>query len=244
MKFLHRTAAAATLALFTSVGAFAAPIVLPTDLGAKVFDTSNFATGLADSSCSSTCLVFGSGVPVASGPFSTAQIAPLVIGADISQGVALGQGPAGGVADFIIPSFGALATIINGAGADFVIWEAGSPAEQVLVSVSLGGGAFSAAIAYATLIASPADSSSGFQTNSVHINLDDFGIAAGSIIDQVRIQGLFTGVGGSGPDILAIAALNAGPATVPEPGTLALLGLAGLLAWGATARRNARSGRV
>lgn len=243
MKFLHRSAAAATLALFTSVGALAAPIVLPTDQGPEMFDTSNFATGLAGSSCSSTCLVFGSGVPIASGPFTTAQIAPLVIGADIAQGVALGQGPTGGVADFIIPSFGALATIINGAGADFVIWEAGSPAEKVLVSVSLGGGAFSAAIEYLTAIASPADSSSGFQTNSVHINLDDFGVAAGAIIDQVRIQGLFTGVGGSGPDILAIAALNAGPATVPEPGTLALLGLAGLLAWGASARRNGSRSR-
>jgi hypothetical protein len=237
MNYLHRTAATAALALFTSVSAFAAPILLPTDQGAKIFDTSNFATGLADSSCSSTCLVFGSGVPVASGPFTTAQIAPLIIGADISKGVALGQGPTGGVADFIIPSFGALATIANGAGADFVIWEAGSPAEPVLISVSLGGGAFSAAISYLTLAAAPSDSSSGFQTNSIHINLDDFGIAAGALIDQVRIQGLFTGVGGSGPDILAIAALNAGPATVPEPGTLALFGLAGLLAWGASARR-------
>jgi len=92
--------------------------------------------------------------------------------------------------------------------------------------VSLGGGAFSASISYPTAVAIPADSSSGFVTNSVHINLDDFGIAANGLIDQVKITGLFTGVGGSGPDVLAVAALNAGPpTTAPEPESLALLGV-------------------
>ena len=218
------------LALFAIPG-LAAPIMLPTDLGAENFDTDNFATAVSDSSCSSTCLTFGSGFPVSAGPFSTATITPFLIGADISRGVALGQGPAGGVADFVIPAFGSLASIANGAGADFVIWEAGGPAEDVFVSVSLGGGVFSSAILYSTSVAIPADSSSGFATNSVHINLDDFGIAAGGLIDEVKISGLFTGVGGSGPDVLAVAALNAGPPTrLPEPASLALLGigLAGL----------------
>ena len=237
-----RTALVLTTAMALSsaaTNAIAAPIVMPTDLGAEVFDTNNFATGLAGSSCSSTCLTFGSGIGIDVGPLATAQIAPLLIGADLSQGVALGQG-VNGTADFVIPSFGTLASVANGAGADFVIWEAGSPAEQVLVSVSLGGGVFSPAIAYATSPVSPADSSSGFTSNSVHINLDDFGLASGALIDQIKIVGLFTGVGGSGPDILAVAALNAGPPTVPEPATLALLGV-GLcgIAWGrrrATAR--------
>lgn len=239
MKPAHRliATAAAALACLATNSAMASPIVLPTELGAETFDTNNFATGVAGSSCSSTCLVFGIGVTVAFGPFTTAQIAPLIVGADLTKGVALGAGPTGGSRDYVIPSFGSLASIANGSGADFVIWEAGAPAEQVLVSVSLGGGVFSSAIAYNTAVASPSDASSGFQTNAVHINLDDFGVAAGGLIDQVRIEGLFTGIGGSGPDILAIAALNAGPPTVPEPGSLALLGLAGLAAF--SARRQA-----
>lgn len=239
MAFIPRIAAiaCATMALMATT-AQAASIDLPTDLGAKTFDTANFATGLAGSQCSATCLTFGSGIGVNGGPFTTAQITPLIVGPDLTQGVALGAGPAGGAPDFIIPSFGLLASIANGAGADFVIWEAGAPPEGVLVSVSLGGGVFSAAISYTTSVASPADSSSGFQTNSVHIDLDDFGIAAGGLIDQVRIQGLFTGIGGSGPDILAIAALNAGPPTgVPEPSALALLGLAFAGVYGVSRRR-------
>jgi hypothetical protein len=215
-------------ALLVSAPAMASSIVLPTDLGPETFDTNNFATSLAASSCSGTCLAFGTGVPggLIFGPLSTATIEPWLVGADLSNGVGLGAGPAGAaMPDYVIPAFGLLASISNGPGADFVIWEAGAPAESVYVSVSLGGGAFSAPILYPTGVAIPADSSSGYVTNSVHINLDDFGIASLGLIDQVRIQGLFTGIGGSGPDILAAAALNAGPPTIPEPTTLALLGL-------------------
>ena len=227
----------AMLLFALSTGPAAGAVInLSTDLGLEAFDTNNFATSLADSSCSATCLTFGSGIGVTLGPFTTAQIEPLLIGSDLSRGVALGQGPAGGVADFVTPAFGSLASIANGAGADFVIWEAGAPAEQVLVSVSLGGGSFTSPISYATIVASPPDSSSGYATNSVHIDLTDFGVAANALIDEVRISGLFTGIGGSGPDILAVAALNAGPPTIPEPTTIALFGI-GLAGLGFSRRR-------
>jgi len=221
--------------LLAAAPGFAGPITLPTDLGAQTFDTNNFATSVASASCSATCLAFGTGVPggVLSGPLSLATIEPWLVGADLANGVGLGAGTV--APDYVIPAFGSLASIANGAGYDFVIWEAGQPAEDVYVSISLGGSVFSAPILYSTAVASPANSASGYQTNSVHINLDDFGIASGGLIDQVRIQGLFTGIGGSGPDILAVAALNAGPpTTVPDPGSSLLLlgmGLAGLSAW-------------
>src|SRR5688572_20253016 len=93
-----RTALALTTAAVLSgaaTHAAASPIVMPTDLGAEVFDTNNFATGLAGSSCSSTCLTFGSGIGINFGPLSTAQIEPLVVGTDLTQGVALGAGTNG-----------------------------------------------------------------------------------------------------------------------------------------------------
>lgn len=210
---------------------------MPTDTGSIVISDSNFATTVVSSSLSSTSATFGPGFAFTSGPFTTAQSIPWVTGSDLTMGLALGQGPAGGVADFIVPGFG-LASIVNGAGADFAVWEAGSPSEPFLMSVSTDGGlTFSASLSFATVVTNPLVTTPPFNVNVAFVNLDDFGFAAGATVDAVKLSGLFTGIGGSGPDLLAIAAINAGAPTgninpIPEPEIYAMMGLGlGLIGW-------------
>lgn len=218
------------LALTLASTASAVTISLPTHLGPTDFDTTAFPNVLVAGSLSNTSLTFGSGVGVTLGPFTLAQGQPFVTGSDITQGLALGAGPTGGIPDFIVPGFGNI-SIINGPGADLVIFEAGSPSEPIRLSLSLDGGAtFSANIDFATTPTVPLDTSSGFATNTVFIDLTDFGILAGQKVDALRLQGIFTGVGGSGPDILAIGVLNFDtptgniPGDVPEPSTVVTVG--------------------
>jgi hypothetical protein len=218
--------------------ASAVPIVMPTDSGSVVIDSTHFANTVIDSSLSETSLVFGPGTAFTFGPFTTAESIPWVTGSDLTVGLALGEGPTGGVADFIVPAF-SLASIVNGAGADFAVWEAGDPSEPFLMSVSTDGGAsFSANLAYDTAVTNPLATTPPFNVNIAFVNLDDFGLAPGAAVDAIKLSGVFTGIGGSGPDLLALAALNAGPPTgnIPEPGTLLLLGL-GLVGIGLGRRR-------
>ena len=221
--------------------ALSASVNMPTDTGTIAINTNNFASTVVASSLSSTALNFGPGFAVTFGPFTTAQSIPWVTGPDLTVGLALGAGPAGGVADFIVPAFG-LASIVNGAGADFAVWEAGNPSESFLMSVSTDGGAtFSAQVLFGTVATNPLASTGAYDVNIGFVNLDAFGIAAGAAVDAIKLSGLFTGIGGSGPDLLAIAALNAGPPTgnvpgIPEPETYVMM-LAGLGLLGYAARR-------
>jgi len=214
------------LALSAS-SASAVPIAMPTNSGSILIDSANFASTVVDSSLSLTSLLFGPGAAVLVGPFTTAQASPYVIGSDLTMGVALGAGPAGGVADYIVPAFG-LASIVNGAGSDFAVWEAGLPSEPFLMAVSTDGGVtFSANLSIGTVITNPLATTGFYNVNIGFVDLGLFGLAPGAAVDAIKLSGIFTGVGGSGPDLLAIAALNAGPPTgnVPEPATLVLLGL-------------------
>lgn len=214
--------------------AFGATVALPTHLGPTNFDTTAFPNTLVGGSFSSTSLTFGSvGPALTFGPFAVAAVIPEVTGSDLKRGLALGQGPVVGVPDFLIPGFGDI-SILNGPGADLVVFEAGSPSEEFKLAVSLDGGiTFSANMNYFTFASVPLDASSGFNTNTAFIDLTDFGILAGQRVDALRLEGLFTGIGGSGPDILAIGVLNFGPPTgrvppsVPEPSTWAMLALGG-----------------
>jgi hypothetical protein len=216
---------------------WAVPVTMPTSTGTIIIDSNNFATTVVGSSLSSTSAIFGPGSAFTSGPFTTAQAIPYVVGSDLTQGLSLGAGPTGGIPDFIVPAF-AFVSILNDTGADFAVWEAGAPSEPFLMAVSTDGGAsFSANVEIPTIVTSPLVTTPPFNVNIALVDLGLFGIASGAHVDAIKLSGIFTGVGGSGPDLLALAAINAGPPTgnvpggnVPEPGILALLisGLGGV----------------
>ena len=106
--------------------------------------------------------------------------------------------------------------VVNGAGADLVIFELFGSAEYG--SVTING---------VTLGATGVNSfgfinipGTGFSNvvNYALIDLSDFGVALGASINQLSITG-------RGSEYAAFGALNSSSAAVPEPGTLALLGL-------------------
>jgi hypothetical protein len=208
-----------SIALFAS-NLYAVPVVMPTDTGTITLDSSNFASAIVDGSFSSTSAVFN---PFEYGPFTNAEVAPYVLGSDLTNGLALA------LSDWIVPGFG-LVSMVNGAGADLAVWEAGAPAEPIRVSVSTDGGVtFSGSLDFTSVITNPLNNASGYNTNIAWIDLALFGLAADAMVDAVKILGIDTGIGGSGPDILALGVINSGPPTgnigVPEPATMLLVGL-------------------
>jgi hypothetical protein len=211
--------------LLTAV-AWADTVTLPTNTGTITLDKKNFPNVIVGGSFTSSSLLFASGGFIQVGPFTIAQATPYIIGYDISNGVSLNA------ADFLVPGFGDI-SIVNGTGADLILFEAGAPTESFQMAISKDGGAtFSAFHTYGTNVTNPLDTSSGFNTNVGFVDLTDFGVLAGDKIDALKIQGINTGIGGSGPDILAIGVINAGAPTgnvtpsVPEPGSVLLLGTA------------------
>jgi hypothetical protein len=107
-------------------------------------------------------------------------------------------------------------TLGNGLGADLVLFEVGVPDT---FSVTING------TTKAYLAAYTGEAAGGFNLNAAAIDLSDFGLADGAQVGSVKI-GLDIGTG-TVPSLSLAGALNpGGQAVVPEPGSLALAGLA------------------
>jgi hypothetical protein len=187
-------------------------------VGGYNFDDNAFADSLdfANSSLANS-LVWTNGGNI-SNP-TNAQLENSVIGNDINQGIFLAG------SDYATLSFDDN-LIFNGAGADFVVFEIGAPAEAADISVDLGGGI---SLSYATSWTGVSNGT--YNLNAVAIDMSDFGIASGataSWVSVINTRDTF--------DLTLIGALN--NASVPEPSILMLLSL-GLLGIGAVSRRRA-----
>lgn len=129
-------------------------------------------------------------------------------------------------------------SIENAPGVDLVIFElsgtlpAGTPdpRENFGVSVELPDGfsPFTYFDPVATGSNSCGDPTLCLDTFAVQIDLSDFGVAPGALVDRVRLHIFDVGLGTKSGDIAALGALNSG-APVPEPSTGLLL-LGGLAA--------------
>ena len=113
--------------------------------------------------------------------------------------------------------------VVNASGADLVVFEMLSNPDSfdMAIALGLGGGTFTSYRTYAT--ANTGYTEGGLQVNAVSIDLSDYSLAAGTLVDTLRIA-----EGGNLPEIGGVAALNS--VAIPEPATMAALalGLSGL----------------
>jgi len=116
--------------------------------------------------------------------------------------------------------------LVNGTGYDLALFEFGTPSS---FAVTIGGKTLnylSASTGFTSVIGGTT-----YAINVAKINLDDFGITAGSQLSSVLIG---MGIGSSVPSLSVVGALNSAPAgrAVPDAGsTVSMLGL-GFLAFG------------
>jgi PEP-CTERM motif len=197
--------------------ALAVPVSMPTPQGDRVFDSASFASAFV-AAPSGPFACFSAGSLSACTP---ASLQLSVLGPDLNTGLTLGPGAEVTLA---VPAIGSV----------LAVWEAGDfdsvgDYADSFFSVHTAAG-WSAEHSYAPehiahVINDPKPS--GFLTNMGTFSDVDFGLAPGTVFDQVRIRSCCGANAHS--DILAVA-------VVPEPGTSVLL-MAGLLAFGAVARR-------
>lgn len=108
--------------------------------------------------------------------------------------------------------------LVNGAGADLVLFELGIPS-IFKVSITIGG----TTLSYASQ--DTGFDAGGYNLNAAEINLDDFGVASGASLSSIAVR--MDDGSNTRPSLSLVGALNsrAVDATVPEPASLVLIGL-------------------
>lgn len=124
--------------------------------------------------------------------------------------------------------------LVNGPGNDLALFELGHSIDPFGVSLEAGG----VVIEYASAFTGYYTASAGIETplpiNVAFVDLNDFGIVDGALIDRFFIGGI------ESLTTLSVAgALNSSPAPVPEPSTAVLLGL-GMASFVGFARKRTR----
>jgi hypothetical protein len=119
-------------------------------------------------------------------------------------------------------------SIVNGAGADFIVYEAGGSTQGSgeLVYLTINGETHKYPTSYSGV----------GSAHQAFIDLTDFGVALGDRVSVIQLWGIYSGL--SGTEYMAIGALNNG-APIPAPAAVWLVGLGLVTLRGA--RRNRRA---
>jgi hypothetical protein len=211
--------------LLGSTSAFAAPL----SLGGFTFAAGDQAFAddafLVSGTIRFTCATAGAG-PAGS-------VAEALVGHDLERCVNNNTGNSGIVEAVFLDN-----SVQNAAGVDLVIFElsgqmpAGTSDPRENFGVSIEGPSGFTPFSYfdpvATGTNSCGDPSLCLDTFAVEIDLSDFGVPQGALVDRVRLHIFDVGLGTKSADIAALGALNSA-APVPEPST-GLLVLCGLIA--------------